>query len=78
MCCHAVWLRKILSDMCMQECLHLCLYSTGICRAIVNVFSRDKIMQDISKTDPDTNLNYAIGTTRLLSSYAGINKVKET
>ena len=61
------------------QCLRLCLYNTGISRAIVNVLSRDKTIQAVYQDKARLQLQFHRGITRLLllSYAAGINEGKQ-
>ena len=58
-----------------RQCLHLCLYNTGISWAIIDVFSWDKTIQDVYLRRSQTLLSQEV-TRLFLPSYAGINEVK--
>ena len=50
----------------VQQYLRLCLYDTGISRAIVDLFCEAKPCKIVTKIEPDTNFYSHGDTTRLL------------
>ena len=73
---HAMWSEELLSDVYNRQCLHLCLYNTEISWAIIDVFSRDKTIQDVFLRQSHMLISQE-ATTLFLPSYAGINEVKK-